>query len=410
VRLFIFLPQLPYPPRSGGRIVTAPLVEGLAEKHEVHLFALTHGYEGESEGKEVLAKKVASVSTARAYGKLDVRPLWGAAFSKDPYKVHRFWSPRLMREAADLARRSPPDAVHCQNFYTARYGKEIPSPRKVLYKENFETLLLERWAETTSKPLLPTLIGIEKKRTLRFEMESCTWFDEVVTISQRDEKRLREASEGFPDTRRHFERHLRTVLPSIQIEYYDPQRVSGQPSPFPSDGRKHLIATGSFNYLANVDGALWFAREVLPQLPSAEFSFWLVGQQPDPAVQALHDPPHVYVTGSVPDVRPYFLHADAAVVPLRIGGGIRLKILESLAMGCPLVSTSVGCEGLCSQEDPPRWLIADDSEEFAEAIHVACTKSRDSEILRTWVVERFSPDRFVGEMEMVYSLVSDRSE
>jgi glycosyltransferase involved in cell wall biosynthesis len=402
MRLFIFLPQLPYPPRSGGRIVTAPLVEGLAKKHEVHLFALTHGFEGERDGRKAIAEKVASVTTVPGTGRIDPRPLASAVFSRDLYKVHRFCNRRLMRKAAELATRHPPDAVHCQNFYTARYGKEILAHRKVLYKENFETLLLERWAETASKPLLPALINIEKRRTLRFEMESCLWFDEVVTISNRDEKNLREAARAFPDTEKHLKDHLRTVLPSIQLDYYDAASLGDIPDPFPQDGRKRLLVTGSFNYLANVDGALWLTGEVLPKLSGGEYSLWLVGQHPAPAVQNLHNPPHIHVTGSVPDVRPYFLHADLALVPLRIGGGIRLKILESLAMGCPLVSTSVGCEGLWSEEDPPVWRIADSPEDFADAIDDSCRVPPNSEGLRAWVEKRFSPERFVAEMESLY--------
>jgi glycosyltransferase involved in cell wall biosynthesis len=233
-------------------------------------------------------------------------------------------------------------------------------------------------------------------------MESCLWFDEVVAISNRDEKNLREAARAFPDTEKHLKDHLRTVLPSIQLESYGAASMGDIPDPFPQDGRKRLLVTGSFNYLANVDGALWLTSEVIPKLPRDRYSLWLVGQHPDPSIQNLHNPPHVHVTGSVPDVRPYSCHADLALAPLRIGGGIRLKILESLAMGCPLVSTSVGCEGLWSEEDPPVWRIADSAEEFADAIEDSCRVSPGSEGLRAWVEERFSPERFVAEMDELY--------
>ena len=223
------------------------------------------------------------MTTAPGTKRIDPRPLVRAVFSRDPYKVHRFWNTELMRKALDLAASHPPDAVHCQNFYTARYGKEISASRKVLYKENFETLLLERWAETASKPLLPALINIEKRRTLRFEMESCRWFDEVVTISNRDEKNLREAAREFPDTEKHLEDHLRTVLPSIQLDRYNAASMGEIPDPFPQDGRKRLLVTGSFNYLANVDGALWLTGEILPKLSGNKYSLWLVGQHPGPS-------------------------------------------------------------------------------------------------------------------------------
>ena len=404
MRLFIFLPQLPYPPRSGGRIVTAPLVDGLAKKHEVHLFSLLHGFEGEEEGRKLLSERVASLSVAPGAKRLAPGPLLSAAFSKDPYKVHRFWRPSLLAAAREIAKKSPPDAIHCQNFYTARYGKELEAPRKVLYEENFEALLLDRWAERVSNPILSKLIRLERKRTLAFEMESANWFDQVVAISSVDEERLRAAASDFPKTAKHFEASLRTVRPSVDLNYYDPGALAGAPNPFPQDDeRKRLVFTGSFNYLANVDGALWMAQKVLLRLPRDRYSLWLVGQRPADAVKRLHDPPRVYVTGAVDDVRPYLLHADVSVVPLRIGGGIRLKILESLALGCPLVSTPVGCEGLWSEKDPPEWRIAEEPGDFSRAIQETCALSHRPDRLRKWVVERFSPERFVSEMEGFYA-------
>ena len=402
VRIFVFLPQLPYPPRSGGRIVTAPLVEGLAKNHEVHLFALTHGFEGEIEGAAELARKVASVVTAPAKKKLDIRPLTTAFFSDLPYKVHRFWNTELMRKSSRLAETHPPDAVHCQNFYTARYGREIPSTRKVLYKENFETRVLSRWKKNSSNPFLKGLIRIEGNRTLRFELKCASWFDEIACISKQDEKLFRQAAKEEEKTERHLDEHLRTIRPGIDLDFYNPERMGEAPNPFPDNDRKNLLVTGSFNYLANSDGSVWMAKEVFPRLPGDRFSLWFVGQRPGPEVRELHDPPRIHVTGSVPDVRPYFKYADLSVVPLRIGGGIRLKILESLAMGCPLVSTSVGCEGICGETESPVWRIADKPEDLARAIEETGSKPRDSESLRKWVRERFSPERFVSEMEALY--------
>ncbi len=401
LRIFMFLPQLPYPPHSGGRIVTAPLIEGLAQKHEVHLFSLTHGFDGEAEGKEQISQKVASVTTVPGTKRLDLPAMVSAIASDEPYKVHRFFKKELLAMAQKLAEERPPDAIHCQNFYTAKYATFLNAPRKVLYKENFETLLLERWAENAN-PLLKPLIHVERNRTREFELASCIGFDRIATISQRDEINLREAARHHRGVAEHLEDRLRTILPSIRVDDYDPKNWEGCENPFPNEGRKNLVFTGSFNYLANVEGAEWLVDEVYPLLPPDEYSLWFVGQHPDPRVHALHHPPMVHVTGSVPSVQPYLHHADASLVPLRIGGGIRLKILESMALGCPLVSTSVGCEGLHSEEDPPLWSIADSEVDFAQAIQEVCSKKTTRDSLHQWVVDRFSPDRFVQEMESLY--------
>jgi glycosyltransferase involved in cell wall biosynthesis len=402
VRIFIFLPQLPYPPHSGGRIVTAPLVRGLCQRHEVHLFALTHGLEGEIEAEKQLRKEAAGVHTVQGTKRVNLPVLGQTLFSRYPYKVHRFARPALLRKAQQTAKHHPPDAIHCQNFYTALYAREIPALRKVLYQENFESLVLDRWAATVSNPLLKRLIQLERRRTLAFEMECPLWFDWLITISTPDEHHYREASKDFPETARHLRGRLRTVPPSIDLAQYEPGTAASLPSPFPLTGRTNLVFTGVFDYEANADGALWMASEVMPRLPKERFTLWLVGQNPSPAVQRLHQPPDVVVTGRVPDVRPYLYHAGLSVVPLRIGGGIRLKILEALALGCPVVSTSVGCEGLWNENDPPVWGVADAPEAFADAVERAVLERPDRSSLHAWVENRFSPERFVREMETCY--------
>lgn len=398
----MFLPQLPHPPRSGGRIVTAPLVEGLAKNHEVHLFSLLHGEQGEDEGKEFLSRKLAGVHVAPGAKRFDLPVLGQSLFSRYPYKVHRFTQPELAKLAAKAAKKTPPDAIHCQNFYTACYARDLEAFRKVLYQENFETRMLERWAETAGQKVLGRLVHLELKRTLHFEMECPFWFDRIATISRQDEDAWRASAARFPETLRRFEGRLRTIRPSVDLDYYRAARVEEVPSPFPDDGRKRIVFTGFFGYEANVDGAVWLATESLPKLNRDKYSLWLVGQKPSVAVQKLHAPPDVIVTGAVPDVRPFLLHADLSVIPLRIGGGIRLKILEALALGCPVVSTSVGCEGLWSSVDPPIWTIADTPEEFAAALESSSALSRNREEMFAWVAERFSPARFVEEMEALY--------
>lgn len=262
--------------------------------------------------------------------------------------------------------------------------------------------MLERWAETIGNPILQRLIEIERRRTLNFEMECPLWFDHLVTISSEDEIKYREASREFPETERHLETHLRTVRPSIDLTFYDLSQAATLPGPFPSTSRKNLVFSGTFAYEANADAACWMVKEVMPRLPEDAYSLWLVGNKPTEAVKNLNDPPFVHVTGGVPDIRPFLYHADLAVVPLRIGGGIRLKILEALALGCPVLSTLVGCEGLWSDEDPPLWEVAETPEQFALSIGEVCSQPSNRDSLRAWVSQRFSPERFVREMEALY--------
>lgn len=403
MRIFVFVPQIPYPAKSGGRIVTCPLVEELSRLHEVHLFTLTHGEAEEKAGIDHFSNLCAGVYTAPGTSRIDIPVLGRSFFSRYPYKVHRFTSRELAQKAARAAEKHPPDVIHCQNFYMALYARDLAARCKVLYQENFETLLLERWCANAANPILRRMIQIEARRTRNFEMECPVWFDWLATISGADEMHYRQAAEMFPGTRDLIHSRIVTVRPGIDLSYYTTRQEQSLSNPFPPRAMKNLVFTGMFGYEANVDGAAWMVKEVMPLLERENLSLWLVGQKPADTVRALHNPPWIHVTGAVEDIRPYLHHADLSVVPLRIGGGIRLKILEALAMGCQVVSTPVGCEGLWSQQDPPVWSIAETPADFAESIRTCLHQEVDRAGLRRWVSERFSPTRFIDELTNLYS-------
>ena len=123
------------------------------------------------------------------------------------------------------------------------------------------------------------------------------------------------------------------------------------------------------DYPPNEDAVVWFANEILPSLRAGqpEMGFTIVGRSPTPAVKALARRPGIRVTGEVEDIRPYLAEAVALVVPLRSGGGTRLKILQAMAMGRPVVSTTLGAEGL-EIADGDNIIVADSPERFAESI------------------------------------------
>src|SRR5205814_3692637 len=129
-----------------------------------------------------------------------------------------------------------------------------------------------------------------------------------------------------------------------------------------------IVFVGVMHYRPNVDAALYFAREILPHLlrKRPDLTFTIVGGGPPDELCRLASR-NVVITHRVPDTRPYVARASAGVIPLRMGSGTRLKVLEGLAMGCPLVSTSVGCEGIEIQDDD-HLLVADDPVEFARSV------------------------------------------
>jgi glycosyltransferase involved in cell wall biosynthesis len=159
------------------------------------------------------------------------------------------------------------------------------------------------------------------------------------------------------------------------------------------------------DWMPNADGMLWFVREVLPLIRKRRprVSLAVVGRNPSAEIQQLaQSQPGVTVTGTVPDVRPYLWNGKVSIVPLRIGGGTRLKIYEAMAAGTPVVSTAVGAEGLAA-EHPREIRIADDAEatarECLELLDNAEAARQVATAARKLVVERFSWDEITNDFE-----------
>ncbi len=157
-----------------------------------------------------------------------------------------------------------------------------------------------------------------------------------------------------------------TIIPNgVDSTYFRPDAALGEPTLPPHS----VVFTGKMDFRPNIDAVAWFVLEVWPairaRVPDARF--YIVGQKPHPRVSALASAPGVTVTGYVDDVRPYTGGAAVYAVPLRIGGGTRLKILEAMAMGRPVVSTTLGCEGF-PLTSGRQLLTADRPAEFAAAV------------------------------------------
>jgi glycosyltransferase involved in cell wall biosynthesis len=205
--------------------------------------------------------------------------------------------------------------------------------RAVLFQHNVETVIWKRHAEHAGDPLRRAYFGMQAQRMFRTEREACLRAAHVIAVSENDAAQM---SELFGVER------ISAVPTGVDIDYF--RRPVGQ------DGRKHdLVFVGAMDWLPNVDGARFFIREVLPLIRAKrpDCSLVLAGRSPVAEVQAYAaSDPLITVTGTVADIRPYLWNAGVSIVPLRIGGGTRLKIYEGMAAGVPVVSTPVGAEGL----------------------------------------------------------------
>jgi glycosyltransferase involved in cell wall biosynthesis len=197
-------------------------------------------------------------------------------------------------------------------------------------------------------------MGEQWRRMRRLEREQCLRFDHVVAVSGEDAAVFRE---------QYGVKRVSSVPTGVDTDFFRP---SGTVSQRPAN----IVFTGSMDWMPNEDGMSFFVEEVLPAITRAvpEVTLTIVGRRPSAKVRALTEGrPHVTVTGTVPDVRPFLEEAAVVVVPLRIGGGTRIKIYEAMGMERAVVSTTIGAEGL-DVTDGRHIVLADDAATFADAV------------------------------------------
>jgi glycosyltransferase involved in cell wall biosynthesis len=246
------------------------------------------------------------------------------------------------------------DVVVCDFLTPALNVPEDLGCPVVLFQHNVEAMIWERRAKVASNPIVRLYMQEQWRRMQRVERAQCLRFDHVVAVSPEDAAVFRN---------RYGVERVSSVPTGVDTEFFRP---SGAVSRAPGS----IVFTGSMDWMPNEDGMAFFVEEVLPLVTRAvlEATLTIVGRNPTARVRALAEGRNdITVTGTVPDVRPYLESASVVVVPLRIGGGTRIKIYEAMGMERAVVSTTIGAEGL-DVVDGEHVLLADDPQSFADAV------------------------------------------
>ncbi|MGQ9626893.1 MAG: glycosyltransferase [Anaerolineae bacterium] len=404
-KILLLTPQLPYPPHQGTTIRNYNLVADLAEHHEIHLLSFAD-FRGELEENHPLRRYCKSVELVPAPERTMFQRFMATFFSTLPDMALRLSSPEFYARLAAVLMREKFDIIQIEGIEMARYGLWLRSPegRKLLGRRtllvfddhNAEYVLQQRAFETDARRprrwagALYSLVQWRKLR--RYEREICRQADRVVAVSEADRVALLRL---VPDI------EVAVIPNGVDLEYYHPGFLS------PISVSNSLVFTGKMDFRPNVDAMLWFCEEVLPRVRAEvpDVHFYIVGQKPHSHLRHLLSDPAVTITGYVDDVRPYIARASIYVVPLRIGGGTRLKVLEAMAMGKAIVSTRLGCEGF-EITDGREALLADSPEDFARrVVELLADPARREEL--GWAAHRFAEERYdwraiVPRFEQVY--------
>jgi sugar transferase (PEP-CTERM/EpsH1 system associated) len=365
MRVLQFAPRVCWPLDTGAKLRNYHLARVLAQRTGVTLLAFNdHGKPLAQPSSDLknLYEQVITVERDSAYTFAKVvRGLLG----QTPLPVLNYTTDRMKHALERILSEQAFDVVQVESIHLMAYLPIIRAARKrplaICDWHNIESELLRRYSERESGLLRKAYAGKTARMMGEFERRAMREFDAHVLVSERDAARLRALN---PDAR------IFVIENGVDTAYYsDAQIEKAAAARGDASMKNRIVFVGSMDYHANIDGAVNFAREVWPRLHDrqTDLVFTIVGRDPAPEIRELAQIPGIEVTGTVADVRPFYREAIAAVVPLNVGGGSRLKILEAMAAGIPVVSTTLGAEGLDVQHGK-NILVADTNEQLVEAI------------------------------------------
>ena len=364
MRILWIKTELLHPIDKGGRIRSFQILRALSRQHHVTYLCLDDGLAATD-----------AVERAREYAHdvvlVPFRPppkmtvgyfaaLLRNLFTPLPYAIARYESPELRVRIRQLAPAA--DLIVCDFLAPSVDVPDGLPPPAVLFQHNVEAMIWQRHVSVPQHPLRRAYMRLQWRRMLRYEARQCRRFAHVVAVSALDAEVIR---------REYAAASVGHVPTGVDLEYFRATR------PRPPDSRE-LVFIGSMVWMPNEDGIRWFAGEVFNRIQErvAAARLTVVGRSPSPAVRELAARnPAIEVTGTVADVRPYLERGAISVVPLRIGGGTRLKIYEAMAMGIPVVATTIGAEGLPLRHGE-QLLIADSIDEQVARICELLTDQR----------------------------------
>jgi polysaccharide biosynthesis protein PslH len=409
MRILFLTPQFPYPPHKGTALRNYNLIAGLAPRHEIDLLCFADAPPAVSP-LDQLCRRIATVPIPR-------RPNWRRAldtvFSPWPDMGLRLWSSAYHRQLNAWLWAGAYDVIQVEGLELARYASPLvpPStgdtlhpqsggrPLRVFDDHNAEYLLQKRIAEAEIAArgwnAGAVYSSIQWRKLRSFERKMCRQSDRVACVSAADALAIRELDPGL----------MAHVIPNgVDTDLYQREKVT------PLDLPPHsLVFTGTMDFRPNVDAMLWFARDVLPMIKARapQVRVYIVGQRPHARLDVLRADPAVTITGAVDDTRPYIAAAAVYIIPLRMGGGSRLKLLEALSLQAPIVSTTLGAEGFAVASGE-QLLLADDAAAFAQSIVELLEDRARARSLgaagRVLAVQRYDWRGIVPKFEVVYNL------
>jgi glycosyltransferase involved in cell wall biosynthesis len=370
LKILFLCPQPLWPVNTGARLRNFHLAKALCAHADVSILQAVQPGEPPTPPPSTPFQSVLSAARGKSYTLGNVlRGMKGPL----PVTVLNYASKDIERALVAALRGGAYDAIQIESIHMAPYLETIrhyaPTAAVVLDWHNVESELIRQYAVSTANPAKKLVAARTAGLLYRMEEAALKDFSAHTVVSKLERDKLIK----------------RAPLARIQVIANGVDTAAfARGGPLAVDSpRRTLLFVGSMDYHANSEAVLWFCREIWPEM-AAEFpqlDFKIVGRNPPAVVQNLAGP-RIIVTGTVDDVRPYYHEAFSVLVPLRVGGGTRLKILEAMAAGVPVISTRLGAEGIAAEEGK-QILLADTPADMAAAIRTLLTEPDVASDLRS---------------------------
>ena len=366
MRILILTQIIPYPPDAGPKVKTWHVIRYLVEQgHHVTLASFIRPEEEQFLPEVVKTCNQVFTIPIRRSRLADIGYWLRSNFTGRPFLVERDDVKEMRNQVKNLVRSNQIDVIHADQLTMAQFAMppdpESDWPITIFDAHNAVWTIVERTQDSVMLPLKPVL-ALEAKRIRKYEWQIVEQFDHTLAVSEIDKRALLE-DKPQGNQEHEFDKKITVIPIAVDTQQLQPAKREKR--------SRNILTMGTLHYPPNADGIRWFAKEIFPliekEIPSA--SLTIVGKNP-PAdfLQLASDKPgSIHVTGYVPDLSPYMDQAAIMVVPVRAGGGMRVRILEGFARAMPMVTTTVGLEGINARSGIDVF-VADTEDSFADTV------------------------------------------
>ncbi|MEO6693612.1 MAG: glycosyltransferase family 4 protein [Ignavibacteria bacterium] len=353
MRILFISYDFPYPPTGGSISRDYNLIKQLSKNHELHWINRTIRGDIRQEYIDEMDKYFKNIKIVKWDYKQNIPGLLKSFFTDIPYIIKRFESEEMNKIVRETINDNVFDLVLCDHIYLTQYLPDNITDKIPVIPNNEDCGFTYYKRMTANSGFLRSLYaGSQWKKLLNYEIKVLKKYNVYITTSEKEKEMI----SGYYD-----KAEICVIDNGVDTKFFS-ERDRKDHSP-------NIIFTAWFKYYPNAQAAIDFVKNIFPKIQKEipEIKFYIVGKEPPQKVMDLQKIENVFVTGYVDDIREYLRNADAAVIPLQIGGGTRLKILEAMSMKIPVVSTHLGAEGL-EVENRTNILLAGNDKEFAEHV------------------------------------------